>query len=112
MMEITDFYFVVKLLNYGYFHRNIQTLDGLTVEIVKDFLNAYGSGTLPGDEQGRTKGTVEACVSAIMDFLDMLIKDRETRCTMTKEDLYKMVPVRNKMGRTFIKRFQFSKLYP
>ena len=96
--------FVVKLLNYGYFHRNIQTLDGLTVEIVKDFLNAYGSGTLPGDEQGRTKGTVEACVSAIIDFLDMFIKGRKTRCSMTREDLYKMVPVRNKMGRTVYKK--------
>ena len=98
------FDFVVKLLNYAYFTRNIKSLDKLTVNIVKDFLNAYGSGTLPGDEKGRTKNTVEVCIASIMDFLEVYITMRKSNCSIKRDELYKLVPVRDKRGRVSNKK--------
>lgn len=98
------FDFVVKFLNYAYFHKGIQTLNELTIPIIKDFMNGYGTGTLPGDEKGRTKNTVQACIAAIMDFLEVYIKECKGKCHLKKDDLYKYVPVRDKNGRTFNKK--------
>ncbi|MBQ1843187.1 MAG: hypothetical protein II133_01140 [Lachnospiraceae bacterium] len=44
------FSFVVPMLNYAFFERGIKSLDDLTVDIVKDYLNAYGTCTLPDDD--------------------------------------------------------------
>lgn len=101
--NITDdgnnrFDFIVKLLNYAYFVRNIKSLDKLTIDIVKDFLNGYGSGTLPGDTKGRTKRTVETCIKAIMDFLDVYISERKTKCSIKINELFNVVPARTKRG--------------
>lgn len=98
------FDFVVKMLNYAFFDRRIDKMDSLSAEVVRDFLNGYGTGTLPGDETGRTKGTVESCISAIMDFLELFIKDRKEKCTIKKDDLYKYILVRDKRGRTIHKK--------
>ncbi|WP_167956564.1 site-specific integrase [Anaerosporobacter faecicola] len=101
--NITDdgnnrFDFVVKFLNYAFFERDINVLDNLSIEIVKDFMNGYGSGTLPGDEQGRTKSTVEVCIMAIMDFLEAFINERKSKCAIRIDELYKIIPVRNRRG--------------
>ena len=98
------FYFVVKFLNYAYFHKGITTLDELSVPIVKEYLNAYGTGTLPGDQKGRTKNTVQDCITAIMNFLEVFIKERKSKCKMKTDDLYKYVPTRNHNGRTYNKK--------
>lgn len=99
------FDFVTKFLNYAFFDRGIAKLDLLTVDIIKDFLNGYGCGTLPGDNQGRTKSTVEKCIASIMDFLENLITDRGVKCLLKKNDLYKTVPVRDKRGKVTNKKF-------
>lgn len=107
--NITDdgnnrFDFVVKLLNYAYFYRGISCLDELTIDIVKEFMNCYGMGTLPGDEQGRTKNTVERCISCILDFLELYIKDNHEKCSIKSNALYKYIPVRNRFGKTIQKK--------
>lgn len=38
------------MLNYAFFNRDIKSLDDITVDIVKDYLNAYGTCTLPDDD--------------------------------------------------------------
>jgi len=98
------FDFVVKMLNYSYFDRGISCLDNLSIDIVKDFMNGYGTGTLPGDETGRTKGTLEACIAAILDFLELYIMDRKSKCNLNKDELYKYVITRDKRGKTIKKK--------
>lgn len=94
------FDFIVKFLNYAYFYRGIKTLNELTIPIIKDFMNGYGTGTLPDDEAGRTKNTVISCFNAIMDFLEHYLNDNKQKCKFKKDDLYKYVPVRDKNGKT------------
>ena len=98
------FDFVVKMLNYAYFQKGISCLNELTVDIVKEFMNSYGMGTLPEDEKGRGKKTVERCVTCILDFLELYIKDNQERCSMELNELYKYVPKRNKVGKTIRKK--------
>ncbi len=103
--NITDdgnnrFDFVVKLLNYAFFERGIPSLDKMTVDIVKDYLNGYGMGILPNDKAGRTKSTVLQCIKSIMDFLELFIQDRKQHCSIKIEDLYKWVSYRDKHGST------------
>lgn len=102
--NITDdgnrrFDFVVKFLNFAYFNQGITKLNQLTVTIVSNFFNLYGQGWLPGDRTGRTKATVEACISAVMDFLELFLNDTN-QCQMEIGDLYKYVPFRDKHGIT------------
>lgn len=99
------FDFIVKLLNFAFFDSyNIKALDELNVDIVKDFLNAYGKGTLPGDSKGRTRNTVETCIRAIMDFLEIYLEDKHSKSQLKKGDLFKMVPKRNKHGKIVYKK--------
>lgn len=103
--NITDdgnkrFDFVVKFLNYAFFTRKIATLDELNISVVKDYFNAYGQGTLPGDKSGRSKSTVEQCINSIIDFLDLMIDDRKNNCSIKTDELYKYIPYRNKRGIT------------
>ena len=105
------FDFVVKMLNYAFFERKIPCLDKLTIDIVKDFLNAYGMGTLPGDSMGRTKSTVEACISAIMSFLELYIEERKSNCSLKMDDLHKFIPGRDSFGRTINKKVPVFDVY-
>ncbi len=95
------FAFVTPLLNYAFFERGIRSLDKLTVDIVKDYLNAYGTCTLPDDDDdtSRAKATVERAVSSVLDFLQLLIEDRKTRCSIRVKDLYRTVKKRDKHGK-------------
>lgn len=98
------FDFVVKFLNYAFFYRQVGTLEQITVPVVKEYLNAYGAGTLPGDTKGRTKQTVERCVASILDFMDNLSKDRKKRCAFRLEDLYRMIPTRDHRGKIVMRK--------
>lgn len=94
------FDFVVKLLNYAYFHEGIVKLTNITVDIVSDFLNAYGMCKLPSDDENthRSEQTVNRCVYVIMDFMQMLVSDRNMHFKFSCDDLFIMKNVRNKYG--------------
>ena len=84
------FYHVVKLLNYAFFEKyHIKRLTDINVLIVKDFLNDYGMGTLPGDTKTRTEDTVNVCIRHIIDFLEAFIEANPNKCAIRKKDLYK-----------------------
>lgn len=90
------FYSVCMLLNYAFFDKySIHRLIDLNVQIVRDFLNDYGMGNLPGDVKGRTEATVHTCIRHIMDFLESLIEKKGTECTLKRSDLYKESKVYN-----------------
>lgn len=95
------FTFINKFLNYAFFTVGINSLSELTVDIGKDFLNAYGMQELPDDDEyvHRNKKTVERCVSVILDFYINLIEDKKSGCKLKKEDLYKTTIKRNKKGK-------------
>lgn len=90
--------YVVMLLNYAFFDKyHIDKLTDINIEIVTDFLNDYGRGTLPGNKSTRNESTVNKCVVAIIDFLDLL--GTKNRCSFKKTDLYKEVEYKTKKGR-------------
>lgn len=87
------FYNVVKLLNYAFFDKYyIKRLTDIDVTIVKEFLNDYGMGALPGDTKTRTEDTVNVCIRHIIDFLEAVI-DANPKCKIKKKDLYKETKV-------------------
>lgn len=87
------FYNVVKLLNYAFFEKyHIKRLIDIDITIVKEFLNDYGMGTLPGDMKTRTEDTVNICIRHIIDFLEAVI-EFNPKCRIKKKDLYKETKV-------------------
>lgn len=94
----TRFMYIVKFLNYAFFERKISKLDDLTADVICDFLNRYGRGDLMDDNEdtARSEATVRACVSAIMDFVELYIDDKKTHPKMKKDDLYTWVNRRDK----------------
>lgn len=98
--------YVCKFLNYAFFTVGINSLSELTVDIGKDFLNAYGMHELPDDDEyvNRSKETVNRCVTAILHFYTNLIEDKSAKCKFKKDDLCKYVTTRNKYGKAFKKR--------
>lgn len=77
-MTMKRYYNVVKLLNYAFFDKHqIEKLTDMTVEIAKAFVNDYGLGNVPGDDDDihRSRNTVEKCVSDVIDFLTVLIRE-------------------------------------
>lgn len=96
------FYSVCKLLNYAFFDRyNIKHLNDINIQIVKEFLNDYGMGTLPGDTKGRSESTVNVCIRHIIDFLDNLIEENSGKCKIKSNELYKDVKVYNSRKKKF-----------
>ncbi len=93
--------FVVQLLNYAFLYRNIGSLDRLDAKIVADFLNMYGMGELPWDDEttARSEGTVTICVKYIMDFCELLIEDLGKKCRLKKDDIYVWKEVRDRRGK-------------
>lgn len=98
--------YVSKLLNYAFFTAGISSLSELTVDIGKEFLNAYGMHELPDDDEFtvRNKNTVAKCVSYIMDFYTNLAHDKSIKCNFKPDDLYCYRPSRNKYGKVIDKR--------
>ena len=81
------FYCICKFLNYAFFERpegTITSLVSLTPETVRDYLNRYGSRTLPSDlhpvaerfrwdpSRNRNLDTVLRTVRCVLDFVDSL----------------------------------------
>ena len=93
--------FVCKFLNYAFFTVGINSLSDLTVEIGKNFLNAYGMCELEDDDEytHRSKDTVERCVGIILDFYTNLIDDKKSGCRIKKEDMYRYITVRDRHGK-------------
>lgn len=105
--------FVCQFLNYVFFVAGIKSLDRITVDVVKSFLNDYGQCNLPEDDEftSRNKDTVERCVATIMDFLKMLIDDKSNKCRIRESDLYRKVEVRDKHGRIKSKKVPVFDVY-
>lgn len=90
------FYNVCKFLNYAFFNKySIKHLNDINIQIVKDFLNDYGMGTLPGDIKDRSESTVNICIRHIIDFLELLIEENSAKCTIKSKELYKEIKVYN-----------------
>ena len=98
--------FVVRFLNNAYFHEGVKSLDHLTVRNASDFLNAYGIGQLPGEDEEnlRTKETVEKCIISILHFLDRVAQIRKGSCRIKVEDLYWNVPYRAPHGKVQMRK--------
>lgn len=97
----TRFVFIAQFLNFLFFQIGIEKLDDTDGKMVNEFLNAYAMCNLPGDNENvkRTKNTVNRCVIAVIDFLDMLKSDRKHKCKYKKDDIYKFVNKRDKNGK-------------
>ena len=95
------FAFVVQLLNYAFLYRNIGSLDRLDAKIVAEFLNLYGMGELPWDDETttRSESTVTRCVRYILDFCELLSDDLKKKCRLKKDELYTWKDVRDKRGK-------------
>lgn len=88
------FYTVCKLLNYAFFDKYaITCLTDISIQIVKDFLNDYGTATLPGDTKDRSESTVNVCIRHIIDFLECLLEESPGKCKIKSKELYKEVKV-------------------
>lgn len=93
--------YITQLLNYAFFYKGIKSLNEITVDIVKEFLNNYGKCELPDDDDNthRNKATVERCVKIIMDFMELYISDNKISCKIKVDDLYKWVDYRDHNGK-------------
>jgi len=68
------FTFVCKFLNYAFFTEGISSLSELTVEIGKNFLNAYGMHELPDDDEcGELADLNFYSANRLSDFLTLLV---------------------------------------
>lgn len=91
------FYMVCKLLNYAFFDKYaIKRLVDIDIQIVKEFFNNYGMGTLPDDKKDRTEATVNVCVRHIIDFLEVVIEENHGKCAIKAKELCKEVKVYNR----------------
>ena len=103
------FIFINKFLNYAFFTIGISSLSDLTIDIGRNFLNAYGMHELPDDDEyvHRGKGTVEKCIKAVLDFYINLTNDK-----IKSADLYRYITVRDKYGKAIKKMIpQFDVKY-
>lgn len=108
------FTFVCQFLNYAFFVADLSKFDDITVDIIEDFLNAYGMCNLPWDSENkkRSESTVKMCVAAIMDFMELYIEDKHTRSHLKTDDLYKWMNKRDKRGKVVkVKVPRFDVLY-
>lgn len=93
--------YITQLLNYAFFFKGIKSLNEITVDIIKEFLNDYGKCELPYDDDNthRNKETVERCVNIILGFMELYICDNKKCCKMKTDDLYKWVDYRDHNGK-------------
>ena len=108
------FIFINKFLNYAFFTIGISSLSDLTIDIGRNFLNAYGMHELPDDDEyvHRGKGTVEKCIKAVLDFYINLTNDKSSGCKIKSADLYRYITVRDKYGKAIKKMIpQFDVKY-
>lgn len=98
-------YYVVKFLNYVFFDKySVAKLTDITIEMVKEFLNDYGKGTLPEDKETRSESTVNLCIRIILDFMENVYEGNKSKCLYNPNDMYKIIEVRNKKGKLVKKK--------
>lgn len=90
----TKFYAVSKLLNYVFFDSDhkVKSLNDVTADMIKEYLNDYGLARLEGDIGPRMQATVDASISAIIDFFSNYLAYASRNGIKThlhKEDLVK-----------------------
>lgn len=92
---------VVKFLNYAFNYGHITTLNELNNDIIKEYIQLYGSCELPYDDEetSRTKETVYKCVGYIMDFVSQVKRKQKNNSRIVIDDLYRMEKKRDKFGR-------------
>jgi len=93
--------YITQLLNYAFFYKGIVSLNEITVDIIKEFLNDYGRCELPDDDENthRNKETVKRCVNIILDFMKLYIDDNKKTSKIKTDDLYRLVDFRDKKGK-------------
>lgn len=81
-------YFVTSFLNYAFIDTgSIDTLEELTPETVRTFLNTYASGAYGGTK--RTAETISRCVATVLQFLLSILEDNGADMLLTREDIFK-----------------------
>lgn len=96
--------YAALLLNYVFFDKyHITKLTDITVEMVRCFLTDYGLCRLPEDTEDthRTKNSVNICISQILDFLDLMIRDNPS-CKMKIDELYRTEKVFDRRRKRYI----------
>lgn len=80
-------YFITSFLNYLFIDsRCIDSLEELTVEMVRTFLAAYASGAY--GNRKRTSQTINECINAVLQFLLSMLDDKSLDLIFTREDLF------------------------
>lgn len=80
-------YFITSFLNYLFVDTGcIDSLEELTIEMVRTFLASYASGAYGGRK--RTSQTISECIGTVIHFLLALLEDRSLDLLFTREDLF------------------------
>ena len=80
-------YFITSFLNYLFIDTSaIDSLEDLTIEMIRTFLGAYSTGAYGGRK--RTSETISQCVGSVIQFLLSLLEDKDLDLVFTKEDLF------------------------
>lgn len=98
--------YAAMLLNYVFFQRyHIKRLTDIEAVMVKDFLQDYSLCRLPDDgaDTHRAENTVNLCISAVIDFLDLVIADHPS-CKMKVSDLYRTEKVFVRKSRRYVEK--------
>ena len=105
--------FIIQLLNYAFFDRHICCLNEITVDIIKDFLNAYAGSTLPNDGEyaKRAKSTYDACCSTILDFFQNYLMYNKGALPFEEDDMFTYESYRDKNGRCFQRKVPKFNIY-
>lgn len=92
------FIFIVAFLNYIIFEHyekyQIHSILKISKKALEDYFTDYGL------EHQRTKGTVDRCVSSIIDFLCEVISENSGKCTLKISDFTTKEIYRTKRGNT------------
>ena len=81
-------YFITSFLNYLFVDAGcIDSLEEITIEMVRTFLAAYAVGAYGG--RRRTSQTVNECTGIVIQFLLALLEDSSLSLVYTREDLFR-----------------------
>ena len=81
-------YFITSFLNYLFVDAAcIDSLEEITIEMVRTFLAAYAVGAYGGRK--RTSQTISDCTGSVIQFLLALLEDSSLSLVYTREDLFR-----------------------
>ena len=81
-------YFITSFLNYLFVDAGcIDSLEELTIEMVRTFLAAYAVGAYGG--RRRTSQTISECIGSVIQFLLALLEDSSLHLVYTRDDLFR-----------------------